>query len=384
MDNTEIINALAALLRERVTAGCLPGAVVAHLRADGDTDTVAVGVQDLESGTPMSEESLFFWDSLGKPVVAALGLTFIAEGTVDLDSPVARWLPELADPRVLRDPTGPVEDTVPADRPVTVEDLLTLRGGLGFIPDFEAPYSVRLVDDLQEGRHRALTRQEYLTAAAGLPLAHHPGDGWTYNTGSTLLGLLLERVADRPLEELMQERLLGPLGMVDMTWWVDTADTDRRARFTARYAEQDGQDTPVLVDGVDGIHAEPPSFPDGAGALIGPVGDWVTFARMLLGGGASDGVRVLPEPLVAAMMTDQLSPAQREMSGFFLTDGEGWGYGGSVRPDGTYGWAGAAGTWARVNPRTDEAVVVFTQLALHGPDGGGLFDEIEQIVSAAW
>lgn len=375
------MDSVAAVLRDRVADGRLPGAVAARVTGTGDTgdtggtdvETVAVGEQDLESATPMAEDSLFFWDSLGKPVVAAAALTFVADGSISLETPVQRWLPELGTPRVLRDPRGALDDTVPCARQVTVGDLFTLRGGLGFIPDFEAPYSKTLFGDLQEGRPRSLSRGEYLAAAAGIPLAHQPGEGWTYNTGSTLLGLLLERVADRPLDDVVGDRLLTPLGMTDTTWWVDET---RRPRFAARYVE--GDSGVELADPPDGLYSTPPSFPDAAGALIGPVGDWVLFARMLLGGGRVGDTRILPENLVSEMMTDHLTGSQRAMSGFFLEDGEGWGYGGSVRTDGSYGWAGAAGTYARVNPRSGEAVVLMTQLALHGPQGSALLTEVEQ------
>lgn len=361
-------------MRARAADGRLPGGVV----ADGE-DVAAVGVQDLASGTPVTPDTLFFWDSLGKPVIAAVALTFVAEGLLDLDTPVTRWIPELANPRVLVDATGSLEHTVDCNREATVEDLLTLRGGLGYIPDFEAPYSVRLFADLQEGHHGEVSREQYLAAAAAMPLAHQPGQGWTYNTGATLLGLLVERVGGASLEELTATRVLRPLGMDDTTWWVDAA---RRPRFASRYV--DSAEGIRLVDAADGVHAAPPSFADGAGALIGPVGDWVRFARMLAGGGELDGVRVLPKELVTAMMTDHLDDAQRAMGGFFLTDmdGQGWGYGGSVRPDGSYGWAGSAGTWGRVDPVTGEVLVVFTQLALHGPQGSALFDEVEQVWGA--
>lgn len=371
---------VAALMRARVADGRLPGGVVAGgVGGEAGDNVLAVGVQDLASGTPVAPDTLFFWDSLGKPVIAAVVLTFVAEGLLALDTPVTRWLPELAGPRVLVEATGDLNETVASDREATVEDLLTLRGGLGYIPDFEADYSVRLFADLQEGHHGEVSREQYLAAAAAMPLAHQPGQGWTYNTGATLLGLLVERVGGASLDELTATRVLTPLGMDDTTWWVDAA---RRPRFASRYV--DSADGVRLVDAADGVHAAPPSFPDGAGALIGPVGDWVRFARMLAGGGELDGVRVLPKELVSAMMTDHLDNAQRAMGGFFLTDveGQGWGYGGSVRPDGSYGWAGSAGTWGRVDPATGELLVVFTQLALHGPQGSALFDEVDQVWGA--
>ncbi len=374
------MDAVAEMLRTHVDTGALPGAVAARLHR-GQVECVAVGVQDLESRRPMAEDTLFFWDSLGKPLTAALALTFVADGSIDLDSPIERWLPELSGPRVLADPSGPLSDTVPADRPVTVEDLLTLRGGLGFTTDFESPFAGELMTTLQEGPDpRTLDRDAFLAAAGELPLAHQPGGGWTYNTGSTLLGLLLERAGDRPLDELMTQRLTRPLGMADARWWVPPEDLPR---FAARYGPTGDPAAPVqLVDAPDGRHARPPSFPDGAGGMIGTVGDWLAFGRMLIAGGEHDGHRILPRSLVRAAMTDQLTAEQRRLSGFFLDDGEGWGYGGSVRQDGSYGWAGGAGTAARTRPSRAEVTILLTQVALDGPQGSTILADFEEKVTA--
>ncbi|NDO78935.1 serine hydrolase [Kocuria indica] len=367
------------MLQQQVDLGALPGAVALRLRR-GDTDAEVVGVQDLESGTPMSRRTLFHWDSLGKPLTAALALTFVAEGSIDLSAPINCWLPELSDPRVLTDSSGPLSDTVPADRPVTVQDLLTLRGGLGLTTDFESPFTEELVSHLQEGpAPRTLDRQSFLAAAAQLPLAHQPGRGWTYNTGSTLLGLLLERVADQPLDELMAQRIFDPLNMTDTRWWVPAADLDR---FASRYAPTGDPEAPLrLVDPPDGQYSRPPSFPDGAGGTIGTADDWLVFATMLLNAGEYRGRRILPTPLVESMMTDQLTADQRRQAGFFLADDEGWGYGGSVRTDGSYGWTGGAGTTARVNPRHGSASILFTQVALDGPEGSPVLTAFEDLVA---
>lgn len=168
---------IAALLRSHIDSGDLPGAVALTYRGD-TVETVAAGVQDLDSGVPMSGDTLFLWDSLTKPLTAALALTFVADGSLALDSPVERWLPELSSPRVLVDPSSSLARTVPAERPVRVEDLLTLRGGLGFTTDFGSAFTEALVSGLEEGpRPRSLGRGEFLTRAGGLPLAHQPGDG---------------------------------------------------------------------------------------------------------------------------------------------------------------------------------------------------------------
>lgn len=357
MGDTDAMEDVVRMLQGQVDTGALPGAVAVRCR-NGHAESVAVGVQDLESKIPMSSETLFFWDSLSKPLTAALALSFVADGAIDLDSPIERWLPEVSQARVLRDPSGPLSESVPAARPVTVEDLLTLRGGLGFTTDFEAPYTEALVTALQEGpTPRTMDRESFVTAAGAMPLAHQPGEGWTYNTGSTLLGLLLERVGDQSLDELMAERIVNPLGMDDARWWVQQTDIPR---FAARYGTTDDPQTPVqLVDPPEGHHAQPPSFPDGAGGMIGTANDWLAFGRMLLDGGQSQGRQILPKPLVESMTIDQLTSQQRRHAGFFLDDGEGWGYGGSVRADGTYGWAGGAGTTARVDSHHDQVNILF-------------------------
>lgn len=371
---------VAQMLQTHVDAGALPGAVALCLR-EGRTEAVVLGVQDLETGTAMSRRTLFHWDSLGKSLTAALALTFVADGTLDLDAPIDRWLGELSAPRVLTDPHGPLTDTVPAHRPVTARDLLTLRCGLGFTSDFTSPFTSALVSALQEGpAPRTLSREEFLHSAAELPLAHQPGEGWTYNTGSTLLGLLLERVAERPLDELMAHRILEPMGMSETMWSVPAAE---QPRFASRYTTSgDPQQPLTLIDPADGQFAQPPSFPDGAGGLIGTADDWMAFAAMLLNSGVARGREVLPARLVTELMTDHLTASQRRQAEVFLDAGEGWGYGASVREDGTYGWNGGAGTTARVDPRHSSANLLFTQVALHGPEGSPVLREFEQWAAA--
>lgn len=370
---------IARMVQDHVDDGLLPGAVALSHRS-GTTEAVVVGVQDLDSQTAMSRKSLFHWDSLGKPLTAALALTFIADDTISLTAPIDHWLPELSRPRVLTDPRGDLTQTVPADRPVTIEDLLTLRGGLGFTTDFDSPLIVALTTRLQEGPSpRTLSRESFLAAAGELPLAHQPGRGWTYNLGSTLLGLLLERVAGAPLDDLMASRIFAPLGMEDARWWVGAGDLDR---FTSRYGTTGKPEQPLSrIDPPRGLYSSPPAFPDGAGGIIGTADDWLAFGEMLLGRGIHRGQRLLPASLVDDMMTDHLTAEQQHSAGFFLAEGEGWGYGGSVRADGTYGWAGGAGVTARVNPARDRLDLLFTHVALDGPQGSPTITAFEELIA---
>lgn len=115
--------------------------------------------------------------------------------------------------------------------------------------------------------------------------------------------------------------------------------------------------------------------------MIGTANDWLAFGRMLLDGGQSQGRQILPKRLVESLMTDQLTSRQRRHAGFFLHDREGWGYGGSVRVDGTYGWAGGAGTTARVDSHHDQVNILFTQVALDGPQGSPVLTAFEELVA---
>ncbi|TSI15109.1 serine hydrolase [Brevibacterium aurantiacum] len=370
-------DAVARLLKKDVARGVLPGAMAIHHRAR-DTSLLAVGVQDLSTMQPMTKETLFVWDSLSKLLTAALALTLIGDGRLRLNDEVAGWLPEVEKSRVLVSPDASLTDTIDADRAITVEDLLTLRGGLGFPANFDSPIVHELTNTLQEGpTPRTMDRASWLKAAGSLPLVHQPGEGWTYNTGSTLLGLFLERVGREPLDVLMSDRILAPLGMQDARWWVDENDAHR---FASRYELLD--ETKGLLNEVDapsGFYSHPPSFPDGASGLIGTAGDLLKFAMMLINNGRYEGGQLIPRHLVAAMTTDQLTSQQRQQAGPFLDSGEGWGYGGSVRQDGSYGWTGGIGTTARVNSRQGTVSILLTQVALYGPGGSPTLTQYEQL-----
>lgn len=370
---------LTDLLVRHIDAGTLPGAVAVH-QYRGATEIAVAGVQDLHTGTPMAPDTLFAIASLTKPITSFAALLLAADGVLDLDDPVERWLPELAEPRVLRDPEGALEDTVPAVRPVTVRHLLTLTNGLGFPPSCGGPFMRRLCDDLSEGGPLPCDTdpESWLAAAGRLPLLHQPGEGWSYNTGAALLGLLIGRASGQGLDGFLAERVFEPLGMTEARWWVEPAD---RYRFATRYGSDADDPTHLTVsDPPDGAWSRPPAFPSGAGGLVCTAWDWLRFARMLLAEGAYAGGQLLPARPTREMLTNQLTAAQQRAAGLFLEGGQGWGYGGSTRADGSYGWDGGTGTTARVNPRTEQITILLTQvemLALKTP----LVAEFERITA---
>ncbi|MCX4830589.1 beta-lactamase family protein [Streptomyces sp. NBC_00006] len=357
---------LTEVLAPHVSKGPVPGAVGLVARGDR-VEVAAVGHTDTEGGTPMARDSIFRIASITKPIVAAALMTLVEEGRIALDSPLSHWLPELAAPNVVRDPAGPIEDVVPAARPITVEDLLTFRAGWGFPSDFSLP-AVQPLFALMDPHHpqRVPEPDTWLASLAGVPLLHQPGDVWLYNVGSDIQGVLISRMTGSSLPDFLAERIFEPLGMADTGFEVPAA---KRDRFTSAYVPTaDGG--AELVDAPDGQWSSLPAFPSGAGGLVSTADDWLAFARMLLAGGGS----VLSADSVRLMTTDHLTAEQRAASGLF-TEGEGWGFGGSVdvtrthpyNVPGRYGWVGGTGTAAHLTPTTGTVSVLMTQLAMSGP-----------------
>ncbi|MDQ7802302.1 serine hydrolase domain-containing protein [Amycolatopsis sp. A133] len=358
--------------------GGLPGAVALVARGD-QVEAAAAGSADVEGTLPMARDSLFRIASLTKPIVAAAVLLLADDGELALDDPVARWLPELASPVVVRTPAGPVDDVVPAVRPITVADLLTFRCGYGFAADMTLPAVELLFQVLGSpaGSARALSPDEWLAGLAQVPLLHQPGEAWLYDTGSDLQGVLIARVAGRPLPEFLAERLFEPLGMADTGFTVPTAAL---GRFTSAY--RPGEDGLVLVDAPEGRWSAPPPFPSGSGGLVSTADDLLAFARFLRDEGTAGGHRLLTPESVHRMTTDHLTPAQRAAARPFL-QGQGWGFGGSVDVDakepwevpGRYGWVGGAGTALHLTPARGTVSVLLTQVEMTSPEPTPLMRE---------
>ncbi len=338
------------MLSEYVDNGVLPGLVSLVSRA-GETRVDVVGNAAFD-GPPMQRDSLFRVASLTKPIVAAAAMILVDGLRLSMDAPVANLLPELAHPVVLRHPDGPLEDTVPANRPITLRDLLTFRQGLG-----ESDHlAIRQREEELELRtfgppvpRTPLDPDEWMRRFGTLPLQYQPGERWMYSTGSHLLGVLIARVTGQPLEVFLHERIFEPLGMRDTSFTASDA-----SRLTTAYVGDD-----VLDPAADSQWLEPPSFPDASGGLISTADDFHAFARMLLAGG--DGI--LSSAAVAEMTTDHLTAAQRTAAVDYLGPDTGWGYGVSVSSD-RYGWAGGLGALWSNTPADQTISILLTQRAL--------------------
>jgi CubicO group peptidase (beta-lactamase class C family) len=333
---------LQELLETTVQSGTVPGA--AALVARGEHVEIA-GVGEVQP------ESIVRIASITKPITAAAVMLLVDDGLAALDDPIARWLPELASPRVVRTPQSAIDDVVPATRPITVEDVLTFRAGWGFPSDFSLPAVTELFEKLPVFGPTE-TPDEWLATLARLPMLRQPGEAWLYNTCSDLQGVLIARVSGQPLPEFLAERIFDPLAMSDTGFHVPAEKRDRLPPY--RSAD--------LAPIDDGLWTEPPVFPSGAGGLVSTLADWHRFGRMLLAGGGG----ILSPESVRSMTTDQLTQEQRDASTLFL-EGAGWGFGGAVEADGRYGWVGGTGTTAHVEPSTGTVGILLTQVQMAGP-----------------
>ncbi|HYX88051.1 MAG TPA: serine hydrolase domain-containing protein [Gaiellaceae bacterium] len=333
---------LQDLLEKAVGTGNVPGAAAVVARGD----EVEIG-----SAGDVEPDSIVRIASITKPITAAAVMLLVDEGSVAFDDPIARWLPELDSPRVVRTPESPLDDVVPAARPIAVEDVLTSRAGWGFPSDFSLPAVTELFEKLPVFGPQE-TPDEWLATLAKVPMLRHPGDAWLYNTCSDIQGTLIARVSGRPLPEFLAERVFGPLGMTDTGFHVPEGKLDR---LPARH----GSDV-MPID--ERLWREPPIFPSGAGGLVSTLADLHRFGRMLLAAGGG----LLSRESVSLMMTDHLTQEQRDDSRLFL-EGAGWGFGGAVAADGRYGWVGGTGTTAHVAPSTGTVGVLLTQLQMTGP-----------------
>ncbi len=345
-------------IRPLVEAGLVPGAVIG-LRHGGETTLDATGTTAPSGQAPLSANSVVRISSNTKPMIAALTLLLAQDGVVALDDPVERFVPELADRRVLRRLGGPLDETEAAARPIIIEDLLTMRMGFGWVFESDCPAVARAMElelgfgppDPQEPP----PPDEWVTRFATLPLLEQPGGVWRYEHAFAVLGVVLARAADRPLEALLADRLCAPLGMTETGFVADPA------RLVPAFVR--AEDSLVLFDDVaQSRWATAPNFPDGRGGLVSTTHDLLGFAGMLL----DDGAGLLSPALAAAMTTDQLTAEQRKgPSAATFLDGGGWGYGlgVTVGPAGRrYGWGGGLGTLWYSWPDHDLAAVLVTQV----------------------
>ena len=362
-----------------VERGDVPG-VVTLVSRRGEVHVDAIGMKAIRSGDPIRRDTIFRISSMTKPITAVAAMILVEECKLRLDEPVDRLLPELADRKVLKRLDGPLEDTVPANRPITVRDLLTFCMGFGQMMASPDAYPIlKAASEQQIGMgppnpSAMPVPDEWMRRLGMLPLMHHPGERWMYNTGSDVLGVLIARASGQPLETLFRERIFEPLGMKDTGFRVPATKLDR---FATSYWTDPETGAVELYDEVEGGQwSRPPAFPSGAGGLVSTIDDYLAFGQMMLNKGKHGSERILSRPSVEAMTTDHLTPEQRAEAKIFLGENRSWGFGVSIvtrRGDvavipGRFGWDGGLGTSWSSDPEEGLVGILMTQQAWTSPN----------------
>ena len=363
-----------------VERGEVPGLVALVSRED-DVFAEAFGTMTVGGEEPVKRSSIFRIASLSKPATAVAGMVLVQEGKMALDDPVSRWLPELADRKVLRSVSSQLDDVVPAKREITVRDLLTLRMGIGSIMAMPDTYPIqtkireyRIGGDGPPMPTDMPATQEWLGRLASLPLVAQPGERWMYHIGIDVLGVLVSRVSGKPLGEFMRERIFAPLGMKDTGFFVPASESSRLTTCNAFNSQEKSWS---VFDGADkSAWGRQPPFESGGAGLVSTVDDYHAFCSMMLNQGRLGGKEILTPESVKMMTSDQLTSEQRRGPDSFLGPGRSWGFGMAVEVErtepyqtpGRFGWDGGLGTTAYTDPVERMITTMFTSRMMESPN----------------
>lgn len=366
---------IAAAVRDFVDAGEFAGAATLVWRAGEVIQSAAVGWRDVDAELPVERDTLFRIASMTKPITSTVALMLVEEGKIALGDSIARWAPEFAQMRVLRSPDGGLDDTAPAERPITFEDLLTHRSGLTYGEFHTGPIAGAYAKALGGTIDSFVTPDAWIAGLARLPLIDQPGAAFHYGHSTDLLGLLIARIEGAPFGDVLRARIFDPLGMKDTGFNVPKA---KRHRRSGAYGFDEGRRLTKL-DAVPGGAALPErpddmAYVSGGQGLWSTLDDYLAFARMFVGRGAVDGVVLLRPETLVLMTSNRLSDSQRANSRMLgmpiFASGHGFGMGVAVVTDpdkapstpcgggkGAVGWPGAYGGWWRADPSNDSVLI---------------------------
>jgi CubicO group peptidase (beta-lactamase class C family) len=362
-----------------VASGKLPGLSVTVHRRGRTAYFRAAGHRNVETGAPMTEDTIVRIYSMTKPLTSVALMMLYEEGRFQLDDPITTVLPSFRNQRVFVSGNALKYDSVPAVRDITYRDLLTHTSGLAFGFMINHPVDQMYVNQgidyiWLNGRPKdPPTLAEMTDRAGALPLMAQPGQAWNYSIATDIIGRLVEIHAGMPFERFMAERITGPLGMADTGFHVPDHS---RPRFAANYIPDGKGGMKLFDDPATSQYLVPPPLPCGAGGLVSTAPDYLRFCRMMLNKGELDGVRLLGRKTVELMTMNHLGGdmASMGMPRFSESnyEGIGFGLGFSIMLDparaqiagtpGEYAWGGAASTAFWCDPREDLAVIMLTQL----------------------
>lgn len=388
MFTTDGPDKVKAALAKHVDSGAIPNLIGLIARGD-QTHIFPLGRMSRDAGAAaVGRDAIFRIASMTKPLTAAAAMMLVEEGKLRFDEPIERLAPELANRQVLRAPGAELTDTVPANRPITLEDVMSFRLGWGVVFD-DTPFMRAAAEVPGFGMPNPaspLTPDTYMAELGKLPLQAQPGERWIYTVGSNVLGVLVARAAGKPFEVFLQERIFGPLGMLDTSFFAPLA---KQNRLVTGYMNDAGKLVPF--EPWNGMYARPPSFPAGDGGLVSTAEDYAAFARFLQTGAGRDGKRLLSDASLLAMRTNHLTEPQRRAGADILLSYRGWGYGMGVNvtaspqgvPAGAYGWDGGFGTSWFNEPKSGLTAILLTQRVFDGPDPPAVHKDFARAAMAA-
>ena len=353
-----------------VDGGQLAGVVTMVSRKGKVVHFDAYGKRDIENGLAVEKDTIFRIYSMTKPIIGVALMTYYDEGRFTLDDPVSKFIPEFAELKVAKkDGPDGMPITEDADHPMTMRELMSHTAGLTY-----GLFSQSQVDTLYVNANILDFNQslkDMIDKLAKIPLRQQPGSMWHYSVAVDVQGYVLEVLAGKPLDEVLNERLFGPLGMTDTAFWVEPDKVDR---FSHMYATNEGKLAKVEF----GQYLQKPNLLSGGGGLVSTATDYMRFAQMLANGGELDGVRILKPETVELMHTNHLPAGVTDMGPIYR--GNRFGLDFSIvtdpnpatdheRAKGEYWWYGIGGTWFGINPVQDLVVVGMIQSRDFGAAG---------------
>ena len=366
--SSERLQRIDRVMQAYIDRNEIAGAVTLVARRGKVVHFSALGERDAEAGAPMTHDTIFRIASMTKPIASTALMMLYEEGHFQLRDPISKWLPEFADMKVAI-PAPPNErvlgpKVIPADRPITIQHVLTHTAGL---PNTYRGIMKNEYDAVVAQTKPGDTVSDMLTRLAKLPLNFQPGDNWEYGRGTDIVGRLVEVMSRQTLDEFLRERIFEPLAMSDTHFYLPTS---KLSRFAAQYRpDNDGKielaDAPTSASR---FVVEPHVYFSGAGGLVSTARDYFRFHQMMLNGGELDGIRILSRKTIELMTTNHTGD-----KGIWLT-GPGYGFGlgyaivtdlglsGSPRSEGSYYWGGAYGTIFWVDPKEELIGILMEQI----------------------
>jgi CubicO group peptidase (beta-lactamase class C family) len=378
---------LHRVLSRHVERREVPGLVALVSRHDA-LHLETLGTMAVNDPAPVRRDTIFRIASLTKPITAVAAMMLVEDCKLRLDESIEAWVPELANRRVLKSMASPLDETVPAQRAITVRDLLTFRMGFGSVMAMPDTYPIqKLIREYRIGgdgpprpAHGPGT-EEWLQKLGSLPWMAQPGEQWMYHVSADVLGVLISRVAGQSLGTFMRQRIFDPLGMRDTAFHVPSK---KCARLATSYVFDRQTNTLEVYDSVANSAWGPePPFESGGGGLVSTIDDYYAFSRMMLNKGRHGREQVLSRATVELMTSDQLTPEQRAGGEIFFGTHGSWGLGMAVdirrseifQTPGRFGWDGGLGTSAYTDPAEGMIGILFTQRMLDSPEPPKVFTD---------